>query len=121
MRAWVRGDGRTCSIRHTVPLAMGTCECNGAVKNEDGTRSGGYKLVTWRTLLVSAGLLTQVLWQPSGFTKWLCAVPVGAHIAMACGRLACGRSWLFGYEGALEECQERDEQTELKDTYWAIN
>ena len=30
------------------------------VKNEDGTRSRGYKLATLRTLLDSAGLLTQV-------------------------------------------------------------
>ena len=65
-----------CSIRHTVPLATGTYECNGAVKNEDETRSCGYKMVTLQTLLASAGLLTQVLWQPSGFTRWLCAVPV---------------------------------------------
>jgi hypothetical protein len=30
------------------------------VKNDDGTRSRGYKLATLRTLLASAGLLTQV-------------------------------------------------------------
>jgi hypothetical protein len=91
---------------------MGTYKYNGVVENEDGSRSCGYKLVTLPTLLASTGLLTQVLWQPSGFTRWFCAVPVGAHIAMACGRLACGRWWLFGHEGGLEECQERDEQTD---------
>ena len=91
---------------------MGTYKYNGVVKNEDGIRSCGYQLVTLRTLLASAGLLTQVLWQSSGFTRWLCAVPVGVHIAMACGRLACGRSWLFGHAGPLEEGQERDAQTD---------
>ena len=33
---------------------------SGVVKNDDGTRSRGYKLATLRTLLDSAGLLTQV-------------------------------------------------------------
>ncbi len=43
-----------------VPLETGTYECSGVVKNEDGTLSRGYKLATLRTLLDSAGLLTQV-------------------------------------------------------------
>ena len=43
-----------------VALETGTYECSGVVKNDDGTRSRGYKLATLRTLLDSAGLLTQV-------------------------------------------------------------
>src|SRR5262249_48888307 len=43
-----------------VPLETGTYECSGVVKNEDGTLSRGYKLATLRTLLDSAGLLSQV-------------------------------------------------------------
>src|SRR5260370_7941092 len=43
-----------------VALETGTYECSGVVKNEDGTLSRGYKLATLRTLLDSAGLLTQV-------------------------------------------------------------
>jgi Transposase DDE domain len=43
-----------------VPLETGTYEGSGVVKNEEGTRSRGYKLATLRTLLDSAGLLTQV-------------------------------------------------------------
>ncbi len=43
-----------------VPIETGTYEWSGVVKNEDGTRSRGYKLATLRTLLDSAGLLTQV-------------------------------------------------------------
>jgi hypothetical protein len=35
-------------------------ECSGVVKNEDGTWSRGYTLATLRTLLDSAGLLSQV-------------------------------------------------------------
>src|SRR4029450_13261888 len=33
------------------PLETGTYECSGVVKNDDGTRSRGYKLATLRTLL----------------------------------------------------------------------
>src|SRR4030095_4991690 len=41
----------------------GTYECSGVVKNNDGSRSRGYKLATLRTLLDDAGLITQVgLW-----------------------------------------------------------
>src|SRR3989441_1010901 len=58
------GKGRRLHILDTthveVPLETGTYECSGVVKNEDGTLSRGYKLATLRTLLDSAGLLTQV-------------------------------------------------------------
>jgi hypothetical protein len=43
-----------------VPLETGTYECSGVVKNADGPYARGYKLATLRTLLDSAGLLTQV-------------------------------------------------------------
>src|SRR6266581_1863361 len=58
------GRGRRIHILDTthveVPLETGTYECSGVVKNEDGTLSRGYKLATLRTLLDSAGVLTQV-------------------------------------------------------------
>src|SRR5437867_3263367 len=58
------GRGRRIHILDTTPvevaLETGTYECSGVVKHEDGTRSRGYKLATLRTLLDSAGLLTQV-------------------------------------------------------------
>src|SRR5713101_3921000 len=58
------GKGRRIHILDTthveVALETGTYECRGVVKNEDGTLSRGYKLATLRTLLDSAGLLTQV-------------------------------------------------------------
>jgi len=58
------GKGRRIHILDTtrveVALETGTYECSGVVKNEDGTLSRGYKLATLRTLLDSAGLLTQV-------------------------------------------------------------
>src|SRR5262249_48842246 len=58
------GRGRRLHILDTtpveVPLETGTYECSGVVKNEDGTLSRGYKLATLRTLLDSAGLLSQV-------------------------------------------------------------
>src|SRR5882724_5859802 len=58
------GRGRRIHILDTthveVPIETGTYECSGVVKNEDGTLSRGYKLATLRTLLDSAGLLTQV-------------------------------------------------------------
>ena len=58
------GQGRRLHILDTthveVALETGTYECSGVVKNDDGTRSRGYKLATLRTLLDSAGLLTQV-------------------------------------------------------------
>jgi hypothetical protein len=58
------GRGRRIHILDTthieVPLETGTYECSGVVKNEDGTYTRGYKLATLRTLLDSAGLLSQV-------------------------------------------------------------
>ena len=58
------GRGRRIHLLETthveVPLETGTDECSGVVKNEDGTCSRGDKLATLRTLLDSAGLLSQV-------------------------------------------------------------
>jgi hypothetical protein len=58
------GRGRRLHIVDTthveVPLETGTYECSGVVKNDDGTRSRGYKLATLRTLLDHAGLITQL-------------------------------------------------------------
>jgi Transposase DDE domain len=58
------GRGRRMHILDTtpieVPLEAGTYECSGVVKHEDGTYARGYKLATLRTLLDSAGLLSQV-------------------------------------------------------------
>ena len=58
------GRGRRIHMLDTtpveVPLETGTYECSGVVKNADGTWSRGYKLATLRTLLDSAGLLSQV-------------------------------------------------------------
>jgi hypothetical protein len=47
-----------------VPLETGTYECSGVVKNDDGTYARGYKLATLRTLLESAGLVSQVALSP---------------------------------------------------------
>src|SRR5262249_35298200 len=58
------GRGRRIHLLDTthleVALETGTYECTGVVKNEGRTLSRGYKLATLRTLLDSAGLLTQV-------------------------------------------------------------
>jgi DDE family transposase len=58
------GKGRRIHILDTtrveVALETGTYECSGGGKNDDGTRSRGYKLATLRTLLDSTGLLTPV-------------------------------------------------------------
>jgi Transposase DDE domain len=58
------GRGRRLHILDTthveVALETGTYECSGVVKNDDGTRSRGYKLATLRTLLDRTGLLTQM-------------------------------------------------------------
>src|SRR3989454_2313579 len=71
------GTGRRIHIVDTthveVPLETGTYECSGVVKNDDGSRSRGYKLATLRTLLDHAGLITQV---------GLCPIPV--HDLPAC-------------------------------------
>jgi hypothetical protein len=57
------GRGRRRPILETthveVPIETGTYAWSGVVKNEDGTLSRGSKLATLRTLLDSAGLLTQ--------------------------------------------------------------
>ena len=45
---------------HRGAPETGTYECSGVVKNDDGTYARGYKLATLRTLLDSAGLLSQV-------------------------------------------------------------
>lgn len=62
------GRGRRLHILDTthveVPLATGTYECSGVVKNDDGTYARGYKLATLRTLLDHAGLLSQVALSP---------------------------------------------------------
>jgi hypothetical protein len=58
------GRGRRIPILDTtrieVPLATGTCAWSGVVTNDDGTYARGYKLAPLRTLLDSAGLLSQV-------------------------------------------------------------
>jgi hypothetical protein len=58
------GKGRRIHIVDTthveVPLETGTYECSGVVKNDDGSRSRGYKRATLRTFLDHAGLITQV-------------------------------------------------------------
>ena len=51
---------RTCGDGRLRELVKREYECSGVVKNEDGTLSRGYKLATLRTLLDSAGVLTQV-------------------------------------------------------------
>jgi len=58
------GPGRRIHIVDTtqveVALETGTYELSGVVKQDDGSRSRGYKLATLRTLLDHAGLITQV-------------------------------------------------------------
>lgn len=58
------GQGRRIHIVDTTQVAValetGTYECSGVVKNDDGSRSRGYKLATLRTLLDHAGRITQV-------------------------------------------------------------
>ncbi|MCA1617652.1 MAG: transposase, partial [Acidobacteria bacterium] len=62
------GSGRRIHILDTTPIEVAletaTYECSGVVRNEDGTYSRGYKLATLRTLLDTAGLLTQVAMGP---------------------------------------------------------
>ncbi|MCA1603674.1 MAG: transposase, partial [Acidobacteria bacterium] len=62
------GSGRRIHILDTTPIEVAletaTYECSGVVRNEDGTYSRGYKLATLRTLLDTAGLLTQVQMGP---------------------------------------------------------
>ena len=47
-----------------VPLDSGHYECSGVVKNDDGSLARGYKLATLRTLLDTAGVLTQAAVAP---------------------------------------------------------
>ena len=58
------GRGRRLHILDATPIevALGTAtyECSGVVKRDDGSSTRGYKLATLRTLLDTAGLLTQV-------------------------------------------------------------
>jgi DDE family transposase len=58
------GAGRRLHILDTTPievaLATGNYECSGVVADGDGHLLRGYKLATLRTLLDTAGLLTQV-------------------------------------------------------------
>ena len=58
------GRGRRLHILDATPIevALGTAtyECSGVVKRDDGSSTKGYKLATLRTLLDTAGLLTQV-------------------------------------------------------------
>lgn len=74
------GKGRRLHILDAtgvqVPLETGTYECSGVVKNDNGTRSRGYKLATLRTLLDHAGLITQV-----GLS------PIQVHDVPLCGPL----------------------------------
>ncbi len=59
------GDGRRIHIldatKIVVELERGTYECSGVVKDDDdGQLKRGYKLATVRTLLETAGIITQV-------------------------------------------------------------
>jgi hypothetical protein len=58
------GDGRRIHILDTtkieVALETGTYECSGVVADDEGRLWRGYKLATLRTLLDTAGLITQV-------------------------------------------------------------
>ncbi len=62
------GDGRRLHIvdctKVEVPLDSGHYDCSGVVKNEDGSLARGYKLATLRTLLDTAGVLTQAAVAP---------------------------------------------------------
>jgi hypothetical protein len=62
------GDGRRLHLvdctKVEVPLDSGHYECSGVVKNEDGSLARGYKLATLRTLLDTAGVLTQAAVAP---------------------------------------------------------
>jgi len=58
-----------------VPVATGTNEGSGVVKNDDRT---GRAAISWSRCglyLPAASLLTHVPWQLSGFMRWLCAFP----------------------------------------------
>ena len=68
------------------------------VKNDDGTRLRGYKLATLRTLLDSAGLLTQVAMSAIQCTIWPCAVPCWRRL-QCCALVICS-SKIVGIDGA---------------------
>jgi Transposase DDE domain len=90
------GPGRRIHIVDTthveVPLETGTYECNGVVKNDDGSRSRGYKLVTLRTFLDHAGLMTQVS-----------VAPIQVHDAPLCRLLFETASVLRAGDVVLED------------------
>jgi hypothetical protein len=58
------GKGRRIHILDTTPIEValesGNYECSGVVADDQGKLTRGYKLATLRTLLDTAGLLTQV-------------------------------------------------------------
>ncbi len=62
------GAGRRLHIvdctKVEVPLESGHYECSGKVKNDDGSWSRGYKLATLRTLLDTAGIVSEALVAP---------------------------------------------------------
>jgi len=62
------GSGRRLHIvdctQVEVPLESGHYECSGKVKNDDGSWSRGYKLATLRTLLDTAGIVSEAAVAP---------------------------------------------------------
>lgn len=58
------GKGRRVHLLDTTPIVVlleaGNYECSGVVSDEEGNLERGYKLATLRTLLDTAGILTQV-------------------------------------------------------------
>ena len=62
------GSGRRLHIvdctKVEVPLESGHYECSGKVKNDDGSWSRGYKLATLRTLLDTAGVVSEAAVAP---------------------------------------------------------
>jgi hypothetical protein len=62
------GSGRRLHIvdctKVEVPLDSGHYECSGRVKNDDGSWSRGYKLATLRTLLDTAGIVSEAVVAP---------------------------------------------------------
>ena len=97
------GKGRRIHIVDTthveVPLETGTYECRGVVKNDDGSRSRGYKLATLRTFLDHAGLLTQVGLAPIQVHDLpLCRLFFETAPVLRARRFVIGRPWLCGWE-----------------------
>ncbi|MGH2544046.1 MAG: hypothetical protein ACRDIB_14700, partial [Ardenticatenaceae bacterium] len=62
------GSGRRLHIvdctKVEVPLKSGHYECSGKVQNDDGSWSRGYKLATLRTLLDTAGIVSEAVVAP---------------------------------------------------------